>query len=457
MSKKSVGILIGVAAVAAVLGGTGYYFRDDIRQMIPIFDDGSSEDKVYVEKVSRIMNQYAGVSNRYNGVVETQDSYEVNVDSSRTISEIKVEVGDEVEEGQTLVTYDTSDLTMKIEQAKLELEGIQNEIDNYNKQIDTLTKEMEKVDESERYDYTTQIQNIQNSIAQKQFDMESKKLEISKEQKQVSSSSVVSKVAGVVKEINEKGVDSNGKSVPFMTILQTGEYRIKGSIDEQNVWMLSEGQEVVIRSRVDSTKTWSGTIGKIDTESPQQGNDNGYYSTSSAGDTQSASKYPFYVDLDSVDGLILGQHVYIELDQGQEEVKEGLWLYGSYIVQDEDTPYVWAANEKNRLEKHYIELGEYDADMDEYEIVSGLAEDDYIAWPMAGLYERVTTVTDEAEVDYSSPLYNQPADENLYDTEGVYDTELLYDVLDSVYDTELPDEMYDSMDAGEGTEAEVAE
>ena len=79
--------------------------------------------------------------------------------------------------------------------------------------------------------------------------MESKKLEISKEQKQVSSSSVVSKVAGVVKEINEKGVDSNGNSAPFMTILQTGEYRIKGSIDEQNVWMLSEGQEVVIRSR----------------------------------------------------------------------------------------------------------------------------------------------------------------------------------------------------------------
>ena len=457
MGKKSVGILIGVAAVVAVLGGTGYYFRDDIKQMIPIFDDGSSEDKVYVEKVSRIMNQYAGVSNRYNGVVETQDSYEVNVDSSRTISEIKVEVGDEVEEGQTLVTYDTSDLTMKIEQAKLELEGIQNEIDNYNKQIDTLTKEMEKVDESERYDYTTQIQNIQNSIAQKQFDMESKKLEISKEQKQVSSSSVVSKVAGVVKEINEKGVDSNGNSAPFMTILQTGEYRIKGSIDEQNVWMLSEGQEVVIRSRVDSTKTWSGTIGKIDTESPQQGNDNGYYSTSSAGDTQSASKYPFYVDLDSVDGLILGQHVYIELDQGQEEVKEGLWLYGSYIVLDEDTPYVWAANEKNRLEKRYIELGEYDADMDEYEIVSGLTEDDYITWPMAGLYEGVTTVTDEAEVDYSAPLYNQPADEEMYDTEGVYDTELLYDVLDSVYDTELPDEMYDSMDAGEGTEAEVAE
>ena len=59
-----------------------------------------------------------------------------------------------------------------------------------------------------------------------------------------------------------KAWTATGNSAPFMTILQTGEYRIKGSIDEQNVWMLSEGQEVVIRSRVDSTKTWSGTIGE---------------------------------------------------------------------------------------------------------------------------------------------------------------------------------------------------
>ena len=40
--------------------------------------------------------------------------YEVNVDSSRTIKEILVKVGDEVEEGQTLVTYDTSELEMQV-------------------------------------------------------------------------------------------------------------------------------------------------------------------------------------------------------------------------------------------------------------------------------------------------------------------------------------------------------
>ena len=55
-----------------------------------------------------------------------------------------------------------------------------------------------------------------------------------------------------------------------MTILQTGEYRVKGSIDEQNVWMISDGQAVIIRSRVDESQTWNGTISKIDTDNVQK-------------------------------------------------------------------------------------------------------------------------------------------------------------------------------------------
>lgn len=419
MSKKKIGILLGVVVVIAALGGTGYYFREDIKGVIPVFKEGSSEDKVYVERLSKVMNQYAGVSNRYNGTVESQDSYEVNVDTSRTIAKIQVEVGDEVEEGQTLVSYDTSDIKMQIEQANLEVESINNDIANDNKQIEMLNQKKQQVEYAEAVDIELQVQNLQNSIAQKQFNVESKQLEISKYQTQMKNSTVVSKVAGVVKEINEKGMDQNGNSAPFMTILQTGEYRVKGSVDEQNIWMLSEGQPVVIRSRVDAAKTWDGTISLIDTENPGSGNNNNGYYMGSSSDSATATKYPFYIELAAADGLILGQHVYIEMDQGQEETKEGLWLYGSYIVQNEgEEPYVWAANERNRLEKRVVELGAYDADMDEYEILSGIAADDYITWPMPGLYEGVTTVTSEAEVDYSAPLYNQePAGEDVYGTE----------------------------------------
>ena len=80
------------------------------------------------------------------------------MDSSRTIKEILVKVGDEVEEGQTLVTYDTSELEMQVKQAKLELEGIQNEIDSSNKKIATLTDELNKTtDEDDKFSLTTDI------------------------------------------------------------------------------------------------------------------------------------------------------------------------------------------------------------------------------------------------------------------------------------------------------------
>ena len=122
-------------------------------------------------------------------------------------------MGDEVEEGQTLVTYDTSELEMQVKQAKLELEGIQNEIDSSNKKIATLTDELNKTtDEDDKFSLTTDIQSEENSIEENKLDLESKNLEISKYEDQIDASSVVSKKSGVVKEINENGTDSNGNN-----------------------------------------------------------------------------------------------------------------------------------------------------------------------------------------------------------------------------------------------------
>ena len=60
MNRKKAGIVIGTVIAIAALGGTGFYFREEIREMLPFFQDESAEDRVFVEKVSRVMNQYAG-------------------------------------------------------------------------------------------------------------------------------------------------------------------------------------------------------------------------------------------------------------------------------------------------------------------------------------------------------------------------------------------------------------
>ena len=398
MSKKKVGIIIAavVVVVAAAGGGLWYLLKGN-------GTGGNSADKVYVESVASLISANSGAQNRYSGVVEPQETWEVNKNVEKTVKEVFVAEGDAVEAGTPLFEYDTETLESELAQAELELEGMKNEITNYQGQIKQLTEEKNTAPEDEKFNYTTQIQSLQNSIKQTEYNMESKKIEMQKKQESIDNATVTSEIAGVVKSINENGMDEYGNSAAYMTILATGDYRIKGTVSEQNVWSITEGQNVIIRSRIDEEQTWSGTIAKVDMENQETGN-NYYYGDSSA---QTSSKYPFYITLDSTEGLILGQHVYVEMDEGQSVEKEGIWLFEGYIGMDEEEPYVWAANKKDRLEKRKVELGEYDEELGEYEIKSGLSEDDYIAYPMEGLYEGVSTVTDAAEVDYSSPLYNQ--------------------------------------------------
>ena len=67
--------------------------------------------------------------------------------------------------------------------------------------------------------------------------------------------------------------------------------------------------------------------------------------------------YPYYVELDSSDGLMLGQHVYMEPDLGQEDQKEGIWLDDYYFEIEEDgSASVWAASASNVLEKRAVTL-----------------------------------------------------------------------------------------------------
>lgn len=399
MSKKKVGIIIAAAVivVAAAGGGLWYFLKGDS-------NGGNSADKVYVESVSSLTSANSGAQNRYSGVVEPQETWEVNKNGEKTVKEVFVAEGDAVEAGTPLFEYDTETLESELAQAELDLEGMRNEITNYQEQIKQLNEEKNTAPEDEKFNYTTQIQSLQNNIKQSEYNIESKKIEMQKKQEAIDNSTVTSEIAGVVKSINESGIDNMGNSVAYMTILATGDYRIKGTVSEQSVWSISEGQSVIIRSRIDEEQTWSGTISKVDMENQETNNNNNYVVDSSA---QTSSKYPFYITLDSTEGLILGQHVYVEMDEGQSVQKEGIWLFEGYIGMDEEEPYVWATNKKDKLEKRKVELGEYDEELGEYEIKSGLSEDDYIAYPMPGLYEGVATVTDASEVDYTSPLYNQ--------------------------------------------------
>ena len=406
--KKRIFIVLGILIAAGGIGGGVWYHFNGSGQ------GGSGDTVVYVSKLSVITGAESAATNRFAGVVEPQKTVNVKIESGRKVKEVQVKTGDEVKAGQLLFEYDLSSIQDDLKQAQLDLDRLKNEQISLTEQISTLEAEKKKAKAEDQLSYTIEIETNKMNLKKNEYSQKSKQSEIDKLQSATQNTEVRSEIDGVIQKIDTSKMssddgdsvddssatdsmssDSSSDSSAFITILSTGAYRVKGKVNEQNRDSIIPGESVIIRSRVDSTKTWKGTMGSIDMNNGTSDNDSDNYfgmSSTSSDDQTSSTSYPFYVELDSSDDLMLGQHVYIERDIGQDEQKDGLWLSDYYILDtDTNEPYVWAANDKNRLEKRYVTLGKHDDDLGEYEIVDGLTKKDAIAFPTEALEEGEKT------------------------------------------------------------------
>ena len=332
--------------------------------------EGKIEDMAYVVSVSS-MNDMAGTQ-RLAGVVESQKTLEVQKDSEREVKEVLVKAGDDVEVGTPLFTYETGTLEMDIQQAQLDLERTDSEMQNLRSQIQQLEKEKKDAPEEEQFSYTTQIQTAQMDLKKSEYDKKAKEVEISRIQNQIDNSIV------------------------------TGEYRVKGRVNEQNIGEIMEGEAALIRSRVDEDQVWTGTFTAVDTKNPESNSNMSYYTSSDDSAQTTSTSYPFYVDLNSSQGLLLGQHVYIEHDTGLSQREPGIWLSEAFIADLDKKPYVWAEKD-GVLEKRDVILGTYDAEMMQYKIEDGLDNKDYVAYPQDFLKEGMKTTYDPAQAYTEEP------------------------------------------------------
>ena len=407
--KKRIIIVLGILIAAGGIGsGVWYHFNGNGQ-------GGSGDTVVYVSKVSVITGAESAATNRFAGVVEPQKTVNVQIESGRKVKEVQVKTGEEVKSGQLLFEYDLSSIEDDLKQAQLDLDRLKNEQISLTEQIATLEAEKKKAKAEDQLSYTIEIETNKMNLKKNEYSQKSKQSEIDKLQSATQNTEVRSEIDGVIQKIDTSKMtsddgdsvddssamdsmssDSSSDSSAFITILSTGAYRVKGKVNEQNRDSIIPGESVIIRSRVDSSKTWKGTMGSIDVNNGTSDDDNSdmYFgmSSTSSDDQTSSTSYPFYVELDSSEDLMLGQHVYIERDIGQDEQKDGLWLSDYYILDtDTNEPYVWAANDKNRLEKRYVTLGKHDDDLGEYEIVDGLTKKDAIAFPTDALEEGEKT------------------------------------------------------------------
>lgn len=341
------------------------------------------ENHVFVQKVSSLSQMGGlGVTDRFNGMVVSESVTEIKRDEDKVVEAVYVREGDDVTEGQKLFTYDTDQLQLTLEKQKLELEQLASSIENYGEQIVQLEKDRDRAySASDKLKYTLQIQTNQIDLKEAELKLKTKQSEVQKSEHLLANALVTSPVDGRVTSINEEGgTDDYGKPKAYITIQQTGSYRVKGTLNEMQRGAIMEGNRMRMESRLDPSQFWMGTVTLVDYENPVQGN-NSRYVIASSDEMGFSSWYPFYVELDSSDGMILGQHLYMTVAGEEEKTLEGVTLGSSFLCYDEDgSTYVWADNQ-GRLEKRAVELGEYDMMRDAYQILSGLEDSDYVAFP----------------------------------------------------------------------------
>ena len=343
---------------------------------------GSSENAVYVQSVKELSSIGAiAPGDRFPGMAVSENVTEIEKDGDKTIAEVLVKEGDDVTEGQSLFSYDMEQLQLTLDKQRLEKEQLIATIENYKSQITDLQKEEKKAKGNNKLQYTIQIQSTQIDLKEAELNLQAKEKEVAQSEDVMNHATVTSPVTGRVTAINENGTDNYGNPLPYITIQQAGSFRIKGTLGELQRGGIMEGSRMKILSRTDKNVFWLGTVTLVDYESPSQEDPNAMYYGNAVDPMSASSKYPFYVELDSSDGLLLGQHVYLELDAGEEEQTNYPSVSNMFICYDEDgSTYVWA-EKSGKLQKQPVTLGEYNMMLDTVEIVEGLTEDDYIAFP----------------------------------------------------------------------------
>ncbi len=373
--KRKAWIWILCIVLVLALGGGAYYW---------FFLRGAEDvGTAYVQSVAELTGMgTVGQNAVYRGIVEAKEVIEINPESDMRIQKCYVETGSKVSTGDPLFEYDVDDLKLSHAQLLIDITGLENGLRTNREELESLSKRLEKAKESQIYELKLNIQTLELDIKKAEYDLKDKQQKAADMQTLIDASVVFSPVTGTVRSVRDDTQSNpfgygDSASSAYITIVAGTDYCVKGTVSEQTVFTLFEGMPVLVRSRVDGS-VWTGTIYKINTDSTASEQQMFY----DMGSGDSASKYNFYVELDSIEGLMIGQHVFIDLNTAAEGGSAPM-LPAAFVMAENGRFYVWAANANNRIERREIRLGAYDKASECYPIEGGLKATDRIAFPDA--------------------------------------------------------------------------
>ena len=386
------------------------------------------QTQINVEQAGMLASA-ATSADKFAGMVVSENVVEIERDTEKQSQELYVAAGDTVRVNEKLFEYDTDTLSLTIDKQQLELDKLTQQIKDLTTQKTNVEKQIKTEKAKKKKDQNAdllvsldiQLRSVNADLTTANYEKKTKQAEMNYNKDMLKNAVVRSPIKGTVRSIDENGT-------PYITIQQAGAFQVKGMLNELSLNAgIMEGVGVTILSRTDPTAFWTGTVTMVDYNTGGENEQNNMFGGYVDPMTSSTS-YPFYITLDSTDGLLLGQHVYIQISAAAIG-DDLLRIPESYIMDvamDEETwlttGTVWGLNEETlTLTKLSVVLGEYDPTYGTYVILEGITPDSYLADPADAGVREGAAVHLRGELEYMGQT--EPAESTVpADPTGSIDT-----------------------------------
>lgn len=313
------------------------------------------------------------------GTVESASVVEVTTEVVSPIKELNVALGDHVEKGQVLCTFDDQEIRQQIaelesqnaaaqqadelsrQRAQRALEQAQAQAqskaaaaeeakkvyESVNKMVGDKDKEVqEKAEALVQAQQALQAAQSEYEAAQQaqqeaQFALETLETtatdtkELNQLRQQLNHLTVVAEQSGMITQLNvSKGSIPNG---PLMRIEDDKNLAVNVSIKEKDILKLATGQKATIKSdAIGTEETFKGTVNKVIN----------FASATTSGDGTQAMGYSATVAVEPGTPLLLGMSVKVEI-MLNEEGKHPAVPYDAILKEDDGKTYVYLAKKQD--------------------------------------------------------------------------------------------------------------
>lgn len=321
------------------------------------------------------------------GTLKLADEQYVYFDAEKgEVERFHVTEGSRVQQGTSLVTYESDALDLEQEQNKLEKKSSQLQIDSVSKQLSNLNKKQKELEkemskQEARDQIDTERTQLNLDLETAKIDLERNKLEAKSIAKKERNLDVTSDISGTVLEVDKEAVNNTSEvQKPLIHIGNTDEYLATGVLSEYDALKIKTGQAVKITSDVLPDKEWSGSVKQIDYLPQQQ--------ASAETGNDAANQYPVEVKVDDQDITMIkpGFKLLLEIETSSKKASS---LPIKAVVNEDGEKFVYVVKDKKAVRKE-VKVGETTNKF--IEIKSGVSsKDKVIANPSKDL-------TDGAEV-----------------------------------------------------------